>query len=373
MTEVAVKSALLDAHRGFLPIHDPAKAFPESSHLSILDDLGRELPHMLLQEDFRSQIRKLDVPNWPENLDPVEQKAFLRLYYLRLGFIASAYVNQIIAPPATELPSNIAQPLLQACKLLGRPPILSYDGYALYNWYRLDPDAPVQLGNIDTIQNFVALYDEHWFILVHVEIEALAEDILNAIIGIGHQLEQSKDEDKSENLNQSLMTIARLIGKQEQVLRRIPEHMDSSIYYKSFRPYIRFFENVTYEGVDMATMNFRGETGAQSSIMPSLVALMKIPHQPSLLTDHLSEMRQYMPREHRLFIQWLEGLPNFKPQASTEAFNAVLQAMASFRRVHYGWADEYIHQHTDDPRGTGGTPYMEWLQQLINETLNYCK
>ena len=43
-------------------------------------------------------------------------------------------------------------------------------------------------------------------------------------------------------------------------------------------------------------------------------------------------------------------------------------AMADFRAVHYGWAQEYINRRTDDPRGTGGTPYMEWLRQLIEET-----
>jgi len=42
--------------------------------------------------------------------------------------------------------------------------------------------------------------------------------------------------------------------------------------------------------------------------------------------------------------------------------------MAEFRTVHYGWAQEYINSRTDDPRGTGGTPFMKWLDQLIEET-----
>lgn len=372
MTDIIVKPALLNAHRGFLPLHDPARAFPASSHLSILDDIGRDLPQLLEQEDFRSRVRALDIPYWPENLDPVEQRPFLRLYYLRLGFLAAGYINQTITPAATELPANIAQPLVHACRLLGRPPILSYDGYALYNWYRLDKDAPVELGNIDTIQNFVALYDEHWFILVHIEIEAIAEGIINAIISISRCLETSD----IDNLNASLFKIAQLVSKQEQILRRIPEHMDSAIYFKSFRPYIRFFENVHYQDVDIAPMNFRGETGAQSSIIPSLVALMKIPHKPSLLTDHLLDMRRYMPRDHRVFIEWLEKMPDFKAMADDTAFNQVLDAMAGFRKVHFAWADEYINQHTDDPRGTGGTggtPYIPWLQQLIDETLAHRK
>ena len=57
--------------------------------------------------------------------------------------------------------------------------------------------------------------------------------------------------------------------------------------------------------------------------------------------------------------------------ASKQNYNAVLDAMAEFRSVHYGWAQESINRWTDDPRGTGGTPYMKWLKQLIDETLAF--
>ena len=104
----------------------------------------------------------------------------LRLYYVRLGFLASAYINQVGQEPATVLPRNIAVPLCDVCP----------------GWAAADPQlrrlcpvqleavrsgGPIALGNIDTIQNFVHLYDEHWFILVHVEIEALAAATLQAI------------------------------------------------------------------------------------------------------------------------------------------------------------------------------------------------
>jgi indoleamine 2,3-dioxygenase len=115
-------------------------------------------------------------------------------------------------------------------------------------------------------------------------------------------------------------------------------------------------------------MNFRGETGAQSSIVPTLVAFMKIPHKPSMLTNHLADMRHYMPAEHRHVIEAVEAMPSIRELADRQAYNAVLDAIADFRTVHYGWAQEYINRWTDDPRGTGGTPYMEWLQQLIEET-----
>ncbi|MGB6043876.1 MAG: hypothetical protein WBF93_12025, partial [Pirellulales bacterium] len=167
--------------RGFLPSSDPAQRFEKYPELSWLDELGRDLPSLLLFDSFRDKARKLKIPKWPEDTATAESLAELRLYYVRVGFLASAYINQVGQPAAHVLPENIGVPLCHSCKLLQRPPILSYDGYALYNWKRFDADAPIALGNIDTLQNFVHLYDEHWFILVHVEIEGIAADVLDAV------------------------------------------------------------------------------------------------------------------------------------------------------------------------------------------------
>lgn len=354
--------------RGFLPDPDPLTAFPANSELSVLDEIGRNLPSLLHDRGFREYARSLKIPPLPQKPD----LAKLRLYYVRVGFLASAYINQVGEEPAQVLPANLAHPLYRVCKLLGRPPILSYDGYALYNWKRFRKDGPIALGNIDTIQNFVHLYDEHWFILVHVEIEAKAARILDAIAGAQDALGSGD----TNAINQHLWAIAGAVNEQIGVLRRIPEKMDPKLYYRTFRPYIRFFENVFYEGVETnggssgapVRMNFRGETGAQSSIMPALVAFMKIPHQPSMLTNHLLDMRNYMPAEHRALIQSVQAMPSVREAGDKRAFNAILEAMAEFRSIHYGWAQEYINRRTGDPRGTGGTPYMQWLQQLIDET-----
>jgi indoleamine 2,3-dioxygenase len=327
------------------------------------------LPSILEDKNARAYLRNLNIPRWPaDSVSPADVPR-LRLYYLRLGFVASGYINQVGQAPATLLPKNIAEPFCHACKLLNRPPILSYDGYALFNWKRFDPAGPIALGNIDTIQNFVHLYDEHWFILVHVEIEALAADVLAGIEAGGLAVSRGD----REALDAALSKIAESVRKQAAVLQRIPEKMDPHVYYRAFRPYIRFFENVVYEGVVNAPMSYRGETGAQSSIMPALVAFMKIPHQASMLTNHLADMRNFMPADHRQYLEDVSKLPDPKPLASKEPFNAMLEAIAQFREIHFGWADLYIHQRVADPRGTGGTPYRQWLQQLIDETRGHCK
>ena len=361
--ELTVDSAFFA--RGFLPATDPLPAFPPESEFSMLDELGRNLPSLLEDPDFRPQVRQLNIPVWSQPATSEETLAALRLYYVRIGFLASGYVNQLGQPVATVLPRNIAVPLVEACRRLQRPPILSYDGYALYNWQRLCPDDPVALGNIDTIQNFVHLYDEHWFILVHVEIEAIAADILRAIAAV-----QSAPCDEAA-INHSLALIEDALWRQVTVLKRIPEKMDPRVYFRTFRPYIRFFENVVYEGVEPAPLDLRGETGAQSNVMPALVTFMKIPHQPTQLTDHLLDMRRYMPEEHRAVLAEIDALPSLRDRADRDAFNGVLEAMACFREVHYGFAQQYINKWVKDPRGTGGTPYMRWLKQLIDETRAY--
>ncbi len=347
--------------RGFLPEPDPLVAFPAGSELSALDTLGHDLPSLLQDKSFRALARSLVIPSLPKGTMPRDE---MRLYYVRIGFLASAYENQVGQDPATVLPRNLAVPLCDVCARLGRPPILSYDGYALYNWKRFDLAGPIALGNIDTIQNFVHLYDEHWFILVHVEIEALAATTLQAI----DQAEAALASDDPEALNVAVAALARTLWAQVETLRRIPEKMDPALYYKTFRPYIRFFEKVVYEGMDASPLNFRGETGAQSSVIPAIVSFLKIPHRPSMLTDHLADMRRFMPADHRALIEHIETLPDIKGKVAKEPFNDALDALAAFRDTHLQFAIRYIAAHERDPRGTGGTPYMSWLSQLIDET-----
>jgi indoleamine 2,3-dioxygenase len=101
--------------------------------------------------------------------------------------------------------------------------------------------------SIQSERNFsTSCYDEHWFILVHVDIEALAGRILDAIAKVEIALSLGE----RNIVDDALWAIARAVSDQAKVLRRIPEKMDPALYYKTFRPYIRFFENVFYEAME---------------------------------------------------------------------------------------------------------------------------
>ena len=235
---------MLSSPGGFLPAEDPLARFGDDSEFAPLDELGRDLPSLLQDEHFRA---------WPADCGFPLCPTVTR----RCPCSGSTTSGSASWPRPTSTRSGRSRP--RSCRAtspfrsatsaarLDRPPILSYDGYALYNWKRFDPAGPIALGNIDTIQNFVHLYDEHWFILVHVEIEALA-----AAPPGGDQSTRRRPSPPATG-QRSTAPIGRVVrdalGPGARRSRRIPEKMDPALYYKTFRPYIRFFEGVVYEGM----------------------------------------------------------------------------------------------------------------------------
>ena len=113
-------------------------------------------------------------------------------------------------------------------------------------------------------------------------------------------------EEKVGNLEQALESI----NKINKIMDRMPEHCDPYIYYNRVRPYIFGWKNnpdlpkgLIYEGFfKNKPQQFRGETGAQSSIIPLLDALFSVKHKKDSLRDYLEEMLLYMPPAHRELI-----------------------------------------------------------------------
>ena len=184
-------------------------------------------------------------------------------------------------------------------------PILSYDLYCLNNWRRLDSGGPIRLKNLDTIQKFVKIRDESWFILVHVEIESEAAPAIRAI----GEVQQAVAGDRRDSLQTKPETISKSLSEMIGTLGRMTEGNSPEVYAFAFRPYIQMFTDVWYGGVDELSgpQTFRGETGARSSIIPSLDMFLDmalgIRHQRTDLTDYVGDMRNYMPAGHRSFIE----------------------------------------------------------------------
>jgi indoleamine 2,3-dioxygenase len=374
---------------GFLP-SDPLHHLADCLSLN---ELGHELPKLLSARMVRPFIngKPALLPSIPSSWQEQDYRAAMRI----LSFAGHAYVWESPNHPSESLPRQLAQPWCEVAQRLGRPPVLSYASYALDNWRRLDLSKPIALDNIVLLQNFLGGLDEEWFVVVHVQIErqsgAGMAGLLQAMKGAALDCES--------DVLAGLSALASAQTEMRDTLLRMKERCDPYVYYTRVRPYIHGWKNspslpngLSYDGVSVyggRPQLFRGETGAQSSIVPCLDAGLGIAHAPDPLTVYLREMRDYMPPRHRSFLQSLEQamddrrrplLAGYTRDRKTQspglwtAYCACVDLLAQFREIHIGYADSYIHRqhqsYVSNPTavGTGGTPFMAYLQKHLDET-----
>jgi indoleamine 2,3-dioxygenase len=302
--------------------------------------------------------------------------------FVLFSYFASAYVHAPGLPPVQRLPAEIAGPLVQLGQICSRPPILAYASYCLHNWRRIDANGPIALGNIELLQNFSlpgeGKSDEDWFILVHVDIEARAGKALTALKSLPGVLKYDEDP-RQETLLREALDGLRAMNK---TMDRMPEGCSPEVYFRKVRPYIFGFDKLVYEGCfENTPQSYRGETGAQSSIVPAVLMALGIHHKDSLLTKHLDDMRHYMPAPHRQFIAEqpsvrddiirLADKDGARGRALKDLYNACLSEVIAFRNRHFEYAINYIQKKVDNPLATGGTPFVPWLKLLIEESKEF--
>ena len=372
----------LNEEFGYMQHSDPVVTLPPGNEA--WDEMGKNLPKYLMGLDFRQRVK--DLPAF--KIETLKTDGEIRRAFLILSYIGQAY-QWSDNEPAHVLPAVLAKPWYEVGKLVGRPPILSYTSYSIDNWYLLDKKGPIECGNIALLQCFLGGQDEEWFILIHIEIEKKAGKALKAIED-SQKAVAAQDLDALEKV---LRNLRDGIKAMYDVLARMPERCDPYVYFHRVRPYIFGWRNnpslpngVVYEGVEEYQgkgQTFRGETGAQSAIVPALDAVLGIVHEQDQLRDYLMEMRQYMPPMHVKFIEAAENGPsvrNFVMACNKESikklFNESVELVADFRALHLEYAGTYIHAQSQKTPGnpsavgTGGTPFMVYLRKHRDETRN---
>ena len=375
---------------GFLPINPPLKEYGSSSDSASLlriQEVANDLPKLLLTDRVERTINSLSTDDFDvgELLDKNSEEE-INLAMSQLSFIAHAYILGG-SEPKSLLPKVIAKPWVRLSKVLARPPVLSYASYCLYNWYLLDSEEPIGLDNVALINNFLGGIDEDWFVTIHVCIENAASNAIDASKEIANCTNESDEALVEDLLNKISISMAAV----NEIFKRMPERCDPYVYYHRVRPFIfgskdnpDLKNGVIYEGeYGNQSQFFRGETGAQSSIMPTLDGAMGIEHSEDSLRHYLNEMRDYMPLEHRKFIEQVEAKSVVKEiikesDELTDAYNKCLEEIRAFRALHLQYARTYIHNQSKQKnpfgaggstiRGTGGTPFMKYLKKHRDET-----
>jgi len=374
--------------QGFLPQKVPSKSYSvQSESCDRIQEIASNLPKLLLTGKVQSTINKLSSKDLSiDDLLINQASQDLKLAMSHLSFIAHAYIwgdNK----PNESIPSVLANPWVKVANNQGRPPILSYASYCLDNWFLIDPDDAISLENVGLINNFLGGVDEDWFVTIHVCIENAAADAMAACAEIA-MLETDSPESKTIEL---LKRIVISMQKVNEIFARMPEKCDPYIYYHRVRPFIfgtkdnpDLKNGLIYKGeFQNRPQFFRGETGAQSSIIPSLDGALQITHTKDHLRHYLNEMRDYMPPKHREFMEVLEKNSQVKKIINgsnklTSLYNDCLEEIRAFRAMHLEYAGTYIFKQAQIKNpfgrggstitGTGGTPFMAYLKKHRDET-----
>jgi len=374
----------------FLPTKEPLRSYRTNSRsLKKIAEVASSLPKLLLTNKVQITIDSLNKKAFSINKILKEKNNDeINLAMSHLSFIAHAYIWGGHKPQPL-LPEVIAEPWVKLANYLGRPPILSYASYCLDNWYKINKQEPISLNNVALINNFLGGVDEDWFVTIHVCIEDAASGAVDAAYKISHL-------DKNNSVNDflsQLKQIRKSLIKVNDIFSKMPQKCDPYVYYHRVRPYIfgtkdnpDLKKGLIYENqYDNKPQFFRGETGAQSSIIPFLDGALGIGHTNDNLKHYLNEMRDYMPPKHRKMIEKVENKSQakeiiLKSKLLTKEYNHCVEEIRKFRAQHLEYAATYIHKQAQVKsdvgtggsvvRGTGGTPFMKYLKKHRDETAN---
>jgi indoleamine 2,3-dioxygenase len=374
--------------KSFLPSRDPLNEYKTSSKsLDRLADIADQLPKLLLTSKIQKNVNSLKINDLSVDL-LIKNKNIreLKLAMVQLSFISHAYIWGA-KTPSKVLPEALAKPWTQIANILGRPPILSYASYCLDNWYRLNKKENISLENVGLLTNFLGGVDEDWFVTIHVCIEDAAREAIAA----ANFISKLNDKNSVKDFSDHLKSITSSLRKVNSIFSRMPEKCDPYVYYHRVRPFIfgtkdnpDLKKGLIYKNqYNNKPQFFRGETGAQSSIMPFLDAALGIYHTEDHLRHYLNEMRDYMPPKHRRSIEIVEKRSNAKScilesKKLTFEYNKCLEEIRIFRAQHLEFAATYIHKQSQIKNpfgrggstitGTGGTPFMKYLKKHRDET-----
>lgn len=429
--DTSMPAFMVSKTRGFLPRAEPVVELP--AVFAPLEDLLTRMPvkkldgtpGLLAEGKLGDAILKDKVlPDLTEAIEEPSVKhnlPLLNALYRDYAFLASAFLlepchlrflkGEQYGLGRDVLPACIARPIARTARLCGFKPFMEYAGsYALFNYRLEDPSKGLEYDNLRLIRAFEHGLDpkssEAGFVLVHVDMVRNSGPLVAGTVDCLDVVEAQKQTQQNraafnDGLQRIVSALTRINGVMETMWAKSrPEQ------YTSFRTFIfgitsqsMFPDGVAYEGVgadgfesdtpDTVTrLSFRGESGANDSMVPLMDSFLQIPMPDTPLTAILKDFRQYRPSNHRQFLAYVRqrsgdlGVKDFALSGggavsgddmdtiqSIRLWLQILNQVRDFRWRHWCFGKEYILKRTAHPTATGGSPIVTWLPNQLQAVL----
>lgn len=442
--DVSIHAFMVSTTRGFLPRIDPIVTLP--AEFDPLESILQRMPvttasgepGLLAQGNGQlGEAVHKELPDLTEFVDKYRHDLpLMNALYRDYSFLASAYLLE----PCHErfvmgeeyglgrqvLPANVARPIARCAEICEFKPFMEYAGsYALFNYRLVDPSLGFSFSepsNVRLIRAFEHGLDpsssEAGFVLVHIDmvrhsgplvagavasLDACRRSTLSSSSTRTEMTGLSARQSLNVSLSQMLAALKKINATMETMWKRSkPDD------YTSFRTFIfgitkqsMFPNGVVYEGLPDSNgrpLSFRGESGANDSMIPLMDNLLQIPMPDTPLTKILDDFRSYRPSNHRAFLEWVKrgseevGLRRWalalgdsgrgtddtmteeeraEVRHSRSLWIQVLNQVRDFRWRHWCFAREYILKQTSHPTATGGSPIVTWLPNQLQAVMGH--
>ena len=391
---------------GFLPIQI-IKELP--ANYKLLVDLCNELPYIKKNNQFGilhypnliyEEVKKL--PNLISSIDALESLHFenrifiLQTLFRYYSFLVSSYCleptynsyirNKSYEKARTVIPHNIAEPYCKVAELLGCYPWLEYHySYGLGNFKILNykEDYNYELEDIEAESLFCGDRDEINFIKVHILINLYTPQLINNLYDVFDGIQMNH----SDLIIEALKKLNRCVHNMNEKRKLMWTNSDTG-RYGAYRIFLMgsegndkiFGDGLLYENVNEDRVKYRGETGAQDDIIPTLDIFTGVTkfYPDTILTKYLHNLRDYRPKVIIDFFNDLEQESiNLKDKIIALCgkrgliyFLAIVNEIYLFRNGHWQFVQNYIMNNTEYNVATGGTPLNMWLPNQIKACLD---
>ncbi|KAI0024253.1 indoleamine 2,3-dioxygenase-like protein [Xylariomycetidae sp. FL0641] len=416
--DITMPAFMVSTTRGFLPRMEPIVTLP--SEFDAVEDLLQAMPVQTMSGMpgllATGQLGDAVHDSLPDLTDQVEKYRhnlpLMNALYRDYSFLASAY---LLEPCHTRfmkgepyglarsfLPRQLSRPISRCAELCGFKPFMEYAGsYALFNYRLRDPALGLAYANLRLIRAFEHGLDagssEAGFVLVHVEMAKhsgpLVAGTMACLAALAAAPLTLAPEARRRSFNAGLGTALRAMRRVNAVMESMWARSKLRAY-TGFRTFIfgiasqsMFPDGVVYEGVDGGRpQSFRGESGANDSMVPLLDNFLQVAMPATPLTAILQDFRAYRPDNHRGFLGAVQraaeeaGTKGYALNTSSDSEHhdvkasrrlwlQLLDQLRDFRWRHWCFAREYILKQTAHPTATGGSPIVTWLPNQLHAVL----